>query len=126
MARHLTAVHLNSALNRGKIVEQLLSARVVDDRWEVSWVELWPGEKGEEGKFLVCHHFVWSQRARGMWDITEWPSIDDTEDHGEGFRQTFDDLEAAFQCIEELGGSRTRFVNFGVIQDEVHDALGVT
>lgn len=119
MARYLTAPNLTAVLNLGRQVEQLLSYRVEGDQRVIRWVSLW-----EAGNLVtVSLHEALDLTEEGFLDVTEFPSLDPCEDHGEGKWRSFDSREAAFAWIEgDLGGSMERFVNSGVIQDEVDDA----
>jgi hypothetical protein len=120
--RHLSMPYVIAALNRGKAVEQLLSVTGDAVPKVVRYVALWQGDGG----YVVSLHNVHDASGEGVLDVTEWPSVDESEEHGEGVWTRFASLEDAFTWLEsELGASRTRFVNQGVIQDEVEEALGL-
>lgn len=114
MARYLIDTFLRSALNRGKPVQQLLTAETVDGKWKVKWVELCAGEVGfdlyisDDEKSIVG----------GFFDLSEWGEAADPI--------AFASLDDALRYIvDELGGSVERFVNGGMIDDEAGEALGL-
>jgi len=116
MTRHLIEPVLVSALNRGKEVHQLLSVRPVDGRWEVRYVTLWK----TAGEHVVALSEIYLDTPEQPGDVT---ALDESDPLGERWKH-FASLEGALGWIEsELGGSRTRFVNSGVLQDEVNEAL---
>jgi hypothetical protein len=120
--RHLAMPYLVTALNRGKEVEQLLSVTVGPGGKVVRYIALWHSDDD----YVVSLHNVYDASSEGISDVTEWPSVDESEAHGEGVRRNFASLEEALAWVEaELGGSRARFVNQGVIQDEVTEPLGL-
>ena len=113
MARYLTVPFLRAALNRGGPVQQLLSAETVDGKWKVRWIEL---NAAKDGYHLYCHddeRSIW----KGFFDVSEWSEPDDPK--------VFLKLDDAIRfVVEELGGSPDKFVNHGLIDDEVRDVLG--
>jgi len=117
--RYLSSPFLLSALGRGKTVAQLLSVSDGPDSRVVRHVALW--REGET--CVVALHCVRDMSDR-LADVTEWPSVDGSEEHGVGVWTRFASVEDALVWVEsELGGSRARFVNHGVIQDEIYQAL---
>ena len=57
--------------------------------------------------------------------VDESPHFNPEEDHGEGqVVGNWQDAESALQALTETGADLNRWVNFGVLQDEVYDAQG--
>jgi hypothetical protein len=113
MARHLTDAFLKSALSRGKTVQQLLSAETSDGKWKIRWVEMHADERG----YIVYYHDDEQSIFGGFFDVSEWGDVNDPV--------VFPLLDDAIRWIvDDLGGSAERFVNHGLIDDEVRDALG--
>jgi hypothetical protein len=113
LARHLIDAFLRSALNRGKSVQQLLSAEAVEGKWKIRWIELCANEDGYD----LYYHDDEKSILGGFFDLSEW---------GEpGEPVTFESLDDAIQYIvKELGGSAHKFVNHGMIDDEARESLG--
>ena len=114
MARHLIDAFLRSALNRGKSVQQLLSAETVNGKWRIRWIELCANGEGYD----LYYHDDEKSIFDGFFDLSEWSEPGDPI--------TFESLDDAIRyVVDGLGGSAQRFVNDGVIDDEARDALGV-
>jgi len=117
--RHLTEPEAASALRRGKEIEQLLGFDSVEGRRTIRWLSAGPWEGGFH---LTLHHVLDAERNE-VWDVSELPSVDPDEDHGEGRTlatpATPEELLALASSTH--GADPARWVNFAVITDEVTD-----
>ncbi len=94
---------------------------MADGRWAVRWVTISPSASG----FQIAKHEVEDVGQEwGIYDVSEFPALDDTEEHGEGVT-----LEASIEAAEALalaskhGAAPDKWVNFGVLADEYRDSL---
>jgi hypothetical protein len=117
MSRYLALPFLSSALSRGKSAQQLLSMRRDAQQTIACWLSL----RTSEGKHRVTLYEV---LYLDELDYVELPFVNEAHED-EPPEHVFDTLDDALAFIEkELGGSRDKFVNEGVIQDEMAEALG--
>ena len=116
--RHLAPPIAEATLHRGKGVEQLLRV----ERGTVSWLTIFPPR---DGGFVVSLHHVVDVGSADFRDVTEFPPVDDTEDHGEG-RDVgiFDNAAEALRAAAAFGAVPERWVNEGVIEAEYSTTRG--
>jgi hypothetical protein len=103
------------ALARGRGVEQLLASEPT----VVEWLTLSKDSTG----ITLRRHRVWEVGGHDFTDVSEFPSVDPEEDHGEGtVLATFTDGAEALTGSVEHGARADRWVNEGMVQDEYADA----
>lgn len=120
--RHLTFDQATAAVRRGRQVEQLLGRhRLADGRVLLRWLSVGPSGRGFGAVLHEVFEVDWIE------DSTELPPVNTDEYVGEGHTiDSFDSAEAAFEALGELGTRDDRWVNAGVIQDEINDARSAT
>jgi hypothetical protein len=107
-----------ATLSRGKGVEQLLRV----ERGTVSWLTI---VAERDGGFVVSLHHVVDIGSADFRDVTEFPPVDDAEDHGEGRDVgTFDDAAEALRAAAAFGAVPERWVNEGLIDAEYSATRG--
>ena len=116
--RHLAPSMAEATLSRGKGVEQLLRV----ERGTVSWLTI---VAERDGGFVVSLHHVVDIGSADFRDVTEFPPVDDAEDHGEGRDVgTFDDAAEALRAAAAFGAVPERWVNEGLIDAEYSATRG--
>lgn len=121
--RHLSGPTVAATLRRGNSVEQFLGTGQHDESTTLRWVAIHPAS----GEFVVVMHEVVDAVAdMGTADVSEYPPVDPEEYTGEGRRlASSDTAEAALDLATQLAGCRPeRWVNAGLVQDEVADTRG--
>lgn len=115
MPRHLTIDQIQSAIGRGKSVEQFLG---ISDKGIVSWLELRPSSDGIE----LWHFEVFNN---GSLDYLDLYSFDSTnEDQPERPIGYYTTIAAALDNAgSTFGADLARWVNYSLIQDEYRDLL---
>jgi len=120
--RHLSRPQAESALRRGRQVDQLLGLELLPcNRWSVRWLTISPARAGFR---LIQHHVEDVAPTAGTFDLYEFPPIDPEEDHGEGIEIGVESgpVEAIDLAVDH-GADPERWVNFGVLADEYRDHL---
>jgi hypothetical protein len=110
--RYLHPTAVGATLDRGKGVQQLLSV----GQGTVSWLTISPSR---DGRFVLSLHHVVDIGAGEFFDVSEFPPVDESEDHGEGREAgAFDDAGEALDVAGTLGATPDRWVNEGMIDAE--------
>jgi hypothetical protein len=113
MPRYLTQDQIQSALKRGKCVEQLLE-RPAPDR--ISWLQLRPGEDGVE----LWRYEVFDDGSAEFLDVYSFTPVED--DGPENPEEIYPDASTACAAAETLFTSTSgKWVNESIIQDEYRD-----
>jgi hypothetical protein len=113
MPRYLTPDQIESALKRGKCVEQLLE-RPAPDR--LSWLELRPAEDGVE----LWGYDVFDDGNEEFLDVYSFTPVED--DGPESPEETYPDATTACAAAEaRFSAISGRWVNQAMIQDEYGD-----
>jgi hypothetical protein len=119
--RHLTMRQAEDALVRVKGIEQLLARqRNADGRWTVSWMVVVPAEGG----FRVTLHRVVEPPTVEIFDVADFPPLDEEERVGEG--RCVDEVDAPGPAMAGAGAHGAvpdRWVNLGLIDQEYADAV---
>ena len=121
--RHLRSTNVADRLAAGKGIEQLLPTQVADPP-TVRWITVWPTD---DGLIAVSLHEVLDVGTGEFQDVTEFPSLDATEDHGEGREVgVYSSIPEALEAARDVGATVDRWVNEGMIGQEYRDtrALG--
>lgn len=113
--RHLSERQAVSALRRGGVIEQLLTA----DSTVVEWLRL----SGQASSIKLVQHRVRDVGSVDFMDVYEFPPSDPEEQHGEGaVLATFQDAAEAVTASVNYGARADRWVNESMLQDEYADA----
>jgi hypothetical protein len=120
MSRYLQRSFLESAINRGRSLEQLLPAGEFEGNATVRWLELAP-----KGPATIELRLFEALDVGGptYLDVYSFPPVSDDQDL---LREAhaFSSLEDALSVARQLYDAESdRFVNCGVIQDEYADSL---
>jgi hypothetical protein len=114
--RHLNEKQSLLALKRGARIEQMLTRSLGEGT--VRWLVLEPGMSG----VALRVHQVHDTGNADIFDVYEFPPLDEEEDHGEGrLVALHPDEDSALRTASSIGGSPDRWVNAGVVQDEYAD-----
>ncbi len=115
--RHLSFEQVVAALNRGRTVEQLLGRHVLpDQKVLLRWISAYPSE----GTIKASLHEVLAVEST---PVHESGAFDLTEEHGEGrIIGTWQSADKAIADLTTMGAVRNKWVNFGVLTDELNDA----
>jgi hypothetical protein len=115
--RHLSEVQLYAALERGAFVEQLLEEPWTGDGM-VAWLSLGHGGEG----YRLRRHRVQDIGSDVFHDVTDFPPVDEDEEHGEGVVVAESpEIGHALTLSLEHGADPGHWVNQGVVQDEYAD-----
>lgn len=119
--RHITLAEAVSALRRGRPIEQYLGRfTATDERQGIRWLTAGPSGRA----FVLNLHEVEDIGSEDSLDISEFPPLDEDEYLGEGREiETADDPGELLGLASSAGASPTRWVNWGVAQDEYLDDL---
>lgn len=116
--RHLSERQAISALARGDVVEQLLSA----DSTVVEWLRL----SGRASSIELVRHRVQNIGSDIFIDVYEFPPSDPEEEHGEGVvLATFRDAAEAVTASVDYGARTDRWVNEFMVPDEYAEATHI-
>jgi hypothetical protein len=115
MGRYLTMSDAQSALNRGKQIEQFLGGYSAGGDPAIQYVVF----RIEDEKTVVTIYECFETSHANFYDVGEFQTVDpdnDPEDH------YFNSLEEAVSFLEERhGGVIDRFVNQGLVDEEYKD-----
>ena len=115
MPRHLSRDQIDSALNRGKSVEQLLERPAPE---QLAWIELRP----VSGAVELWRFEVFDDGSPEFLDLYSFSPVE--EDWPEAPIETFPDSSAACAAAEaRFSADPARWVNQFMIQDEYGDDL---
>ena len=115
--RHLTESNIQSALQRGRYVEQLISPTRTDNATILRWLEL----RSTDDRFTLTLYEVFDDGSEDYLDVY---SIEQASPDEEPVRHSFSTLDEALLFAESsYSAPRTRYVNQAVIQDEYADYL---
>jgi hypothetical protein len=113
MPRYLTPDQIESALKRGKSVEQLLERPAHD---QIAWLELRPVANGVE----LWRYDVFDDGSEEFLDVYSFTPVED--DGPECPEQTYPDMITACAAAEaRFSAVAGRWVNQSMIQDEYGD-----
>jgi hypothetical protein len=113
MPRHLTTDQIDSALQRGKSVEQLLERPAPD---QIAWVELRPVSEGVE----LWRYDVFDDGSDEFFDLYSFSPIEG--DLPESPVDTYPDVTTASAAAQaRFSADSGRWVNQFMIQDEYQD-----
>lgn len=116
MPRHLSVDQIESALSRGKPVEQFLGGS--QDGTTISWVKICH----KADRFQLWHFEVCDDGHEEFLDLYSFSPV--SEDWPEDPESTHDTLEAALAEAEKaFDATPSRWVNQFVIQEEYRDYL---
>lgn len=106
-----------AAINRGRQIEQLLGRHVLaDQRVLLRWVTAY---STEDAVTASLHEVIESEAA----PAEESTAFDPAEEHGEGRNiGTWQSANEALDALRSVGTSPDRWVDFGILQDEVNNA----
>jgi len=115
--RYLTRSQIQSALSRGRHVEQLLSPTTINGATVLRWIDLHPAND----QFAIRLYEVFDDGSEDYLDIYSFEPVNPDE---EPTPRSFDSLDDALSFAESsYTASRDRYVNQAVIQDEYADYL---
>ena len=115
--RYLTRSQIQSALSRGRHVEQLLSPTTINGATVLRWIDLHPAND----QFAITLYEVFDDGSEDYLDIYSFEPVNPDE---EPTPRSFDSLDDALSFAESsYTASRDRYVNQAVIQDEYADYL---
>ncbi|EDY16957.1 conserved hypothetical protein [Chthoniobacter flavus Ellin428] len=115
--RHLTESNIQSALQRGRYVEQLIRPTTINDAGVLRWLEL----RATDDQFTLTLHEVFDDGSPDYLDVYSFERISPDDDP---MRHSFSTLEDALAFAESsYSAARDRYVNQAVIQDEYADYL---
>jgi hypothetical protein len=113
MPRYLTPDQIESAIRRGKCVEQLLERPAAD---QLSWIQLRPVDKGVE----LWRYEVFDEGSEEFLDAYSFTPVED--DGPESPEETYPDSTTACAAAEaKFSATPERWVNQFMIQDEYAD-----
>ena len=115
MRRFLTLSEAESALNRGKQIEQFLGGYLAYGDPAIRYAVI----RIDKDKFTATVYERFEPSQAGFYDVGEFASVlpdDDPEDH------VFDSLDQAISFLmSEYGASQEKFLNQGVVDAEYRD-----
>lgn len=115
--RHLTHSQIQSALSRGRHVEQLLSPTAINGVTALRWIDL----HLSNDQFAIVLYEVFDDGSEDYLDIYSFAPVNPDDDPTP---HSFDSLDDALTFAESsYAASRDRYVNQAVIQDEYADYL---
>ncbi len=115
--RHLTESNIESALHRGRYVEQLLSPTTLNDAAVLRWLEL----RTTDDRFTLTLYEVFDDGSENYLDVYSFEQVSPDD---EPVRHSFPTLDEALSFAESsYSAPRARYVNEAVIQDEYADYL---
>ena len=119
MSRYLQRPFMESALNRGRSVEQLLPPGETDGQSTVRWLEL---SRAADGNIELRLNEAIDVGRDDYFDIYGFPPVGDNDELAVR-RRVFSSLNEALAAARQLySASPDRFVNEGVTQDEYRDS----
>ena len=115
--RHLTESNIESALQRGRYVEQLISPATISDATILRWLEL----RATDDRFTLTLHEVFDDGSEDDLDVYSFEQVSPDD---EPVRHSFPTLDEVLAFAESsYSAPRDRYVNQAVIQDEYADYL---
>ncbi len=115
--RHLTEPNLQSALQRGRYVEQFISPTITDNATILRWLEL----RSTDDRFTLTLYEVFDDGSEDYLDVYSFEQLAPDE---EPVRHSFSTLDEALSFAEtSYSAPRNRYVNQAVILDEYADYL---
>ena len=115
--RYLTESNIQSALQRGCYVEQLISPTTINDAVVLRWLEL----RATDDRFTLTLYEVFDDGSEDFLDVYSFEQVSPDE---EPVRHSFFTLNEALSFAEtSYSAPRDRYVNQAVIQDEYADYL---
>ena len=115
--RHLTESNIESAVHRGRYVEQFLRPTTINDAAVLRWLEL----RTTADQFTLTLYEVFDDGSEDCLDVYSFEQVSPDE---EPVRHSFPTLDAALAFAESsYSAPRNRYVNQAVIQDEYADYL---
>lgn len=115
--RHLLRAHIESALKRGKEVEQFLLGFEHEGRKAISWLTIRCADSG----YTLLHHKQYDEGSSDFCDVYEYEYIDLPEYRYEPKHLDFDTLDEVFEEASKIGAKENKWVGHGMVQDEYHD-----
>ncbi len=115
--RYLQKVHIESAMRRGKEVEQFIEGFHHNDRKAISWLTI----RKQESGYVLMHHKQYDEGSKDYCDIYEYEYIDLPEYNYEPEHHVFSRLDQALSAAENIGAVCTKWVGHGMVQDEYRD-----
>ena len=117
MRRYLTQAEIHAALNLGKDVEQFLGSVDVEGGPAIRYLVLC--RQKERVTVNVYERFLPADSK--FLDVVEFEPVDPEEDSSDHEFEKFDDAIAF--AVNECGAQTDRFVNQGMVQEELKDYL---
>ncbi len=110
--RYLTDSYINSAINRGKSIEQFLGG----DGEIIKWISI----RKNTSKFILSFFEVYDEGDIDYVDIYTFSPVD--EDNEDGIEIEFNSLQESIECsLNNYDAQSDKFVNQFVVQDEYED-----
>lgn len=117
MRRYLTKEEIQAALHLGKDVEQMLGIVEIDERPVIRYLVISQQKK----LFVVNVYERFLPVESDFFDVVEFESVDPDDESTDHEFGNIDDA-LSFATIE-CGAQKDKFVNRGMIQDELRDYL---
>jgi hypothetical protein len=115
--RHLSRSHIESALKRGKEVEQFIGGFEYEGRKSISWLTIRSTDFG----YTLLHHEQFDEGSSDFCDVYEYEYINLPEYRYEPEHLNLKSLDDVFEAASKIGATENRWVGHGMVQDEYHD-----